>query len=289
MAMPVEVGPDGDTVPVPVLSALGQFKFNPSKRTIGLEIECSDYKGGKIVEAAVKDLGGALVSDGSVSGGFEINMPPMNGDKFVHGTGFICDALREAKATANEAAGLHVHVGCRDMEYADMRRMVMLYGQLESGIYSIIDSRRFVGTYCRPNGGRSLLDVLKDPRTAKRDLIVMTYGKEPSRDIQSLWRNKGSNRYWGFNLHSWFFRGTVEFRMHHGTTQWEKMVGFSMLLAAIADRSLGMSDQQIYDMPQGKAGLLEIAPTQWCKDWVKERWTKFAAKRNDKEEPIADF
>jgi hypothetical protein len=37
------------------------------------------------------------------------------------------------------------------------------------------------------------------------------------------------SRYWGLNLHSWFFRGTVEFRMFQGTTVVDDLVCWPLL------------------------------------------------------------
>jgi hypothetical protein len=37
------------------------------------------------------------------------------------------------------------------------------------------------------------------------------------------------SRYWGLNLHSWFFRGTVEFRMFQGTTAVDDLVCWPLL------------------------------------------------------------
>lgn len=283
---------DDSGKPIHVLSKLTQFKFNPSRRTIGMEVECSSYLGGHLVNKAVADIGGAVVSDGSVLDGFEINTPPMNGDVFVYAAQNISEALIAAQAKSNAKSSVHVHIGCTDMSYYDIRHLVMLYGRLESGLYSIIDPRRFSADYSKPCGGRELLTLLDNPLTARTDLIEMVYNKAPDRTIRDQAHRKTpstAGRYWGLNLHSWFHRGTVEFRAHHGTVQWEKMVGWSMLLCAIADGAIKYSESTIREWPQGLEGLKRIAPTPWVRDWIVRRWDKFAAKRNNKFEPITDF
>lgn len=283
---------DGGQKPKIWHSRPGQFQFNPVKRTIGLEVEIERFRNGVGVGQFVKSIGGAIVSDGSVASGFEINTPPMNGDAYVHMTQGLSLALIKARAKTGTAASMHTHIGCLDLSYDDIRRAVILYGRLESGLYSIIDPRRFTGQYSRPNGGRMLANCLQDPGNAKEAIIRMVFKKPAGKSFRRDCEGKhpsGGQRYWGMNLYSWFHRGTIEFRMHHGTIQWEKMAGWGMLLASMVDCSTRYSEKSIQEWPQGLKGLLKASPTPWVQEWVKTRWDKFAAKRNNKLGPIADF
>lgn len=282
-----------DCTPRKVLSRRGQFQFNPSKRTIGLEIECSNYKYGSDISKAVKQVGGALVSDGSVSQGFEINTAPMNGDVFVHAVQLLANAMESAETVSDVKASIHVHIGCNDMSEWDLMKVIMLYGRLESGLYSVIDPRRLIGRYSVPNGGRDLVRLLEDSTDPRKDIFEMAYGQTPSRETANYGKNNrapnGSSRYLGMNLHSWYHRGTIEFRAHHGTRQWSKMVGWAMLLCSIVDTANASSIKTVVNWPQGLEGLKKVSPTPWVKQWVVDRWTKFSKMRQVKTDPIADF
>jgi hypothetical protein len=54
---------------------------------------------------------------------------------------------------------------------------------------------------------------------------------------QKLKKNTSSQaiRYRGLNLHSWFYQGTLEFRHHEGSTDWEEIVNWAMFCGFIVD------------------------------------------------------
>jgi len=62
-------------------------------------------------------------------------------------------------------------------------------------------------------------------------------------------------RYCGLNLHSVFYRGTIEFRQHAGTVDEEKILRWAGILLFVVDYAINhYSDQTItslYEMPMG--------------------------------------
>lgn len=281
----------GQKVPIPILSGLGEFKKNPLRRMIGYEIETTEVFDGLKCTALAKEIGAGMVADG---GCFEMTTPPANGDKLVELVEMISARIRKYGAKCNgTGAGLHTHVDCRDAGFADMRKIIMLYGKLESGLFSIIDSRRATSGMCKPLGGAGLVMLMSDHVNYKENIIRMVYsdsgkgkggggsrgrGKDP----------QGGDRYVALNLHSWWMRGTIEFRMHHGTTKAEKMIPWGMLLCSMCDIAINRGDKEIDSWPTGLEGLLKVAPTKEVKEWVQQRWDFFAAKRKDKKPLIPE-
>lgn len=109
----------------------------------------------------------------------------------------------------------------------------------------------------------------------------------------------------GINMHSWILRGTVECRIHHGTTKWQKMIPWGLILAGIADFAIKASESEIKNLPTGRAGLKLIAPdTPICfssipmdpekydatkdgvRQWIDNRWDFFGKNRKNPNEPI---
>lgn len=285
---PVKMVKTGNKVPKPILSGRKEFKTNPSKRLIGFEIEVGTYRDGDMVTAIAKKYGCGLGGDGSVPEGFEMQTAPANGDKMIAMIQDISHTIRKAGADATNRAGLHTHIDCRDLRYNCMRKVCILYGKTEAALYSIIDPRRMTGQYCRPMGGDYLVDMMSDPTTAKEELVRLVYGS--GKNLRAAGRRSkepvGGDRYLGLNLHSWWMRGTIEFRMHHGTTRWEKMINWGMLLAGMVDTASSRGDREIMDWPTGLEGMLAYAPTGAVKEWVKERWEYFASKRKKKDVPV---
>ena len=277
----------GRRVPKPILSK--KFKLNPLRRLVGFEIEVNDYIDGKAISEYARTIGAGMVQDVA----FEMNTPPMQGDAMVEKIQEISSVIRGHGAVSYQGSGLHTHVDCRDASWNDIRKLCVLYGKTEVALYSIIDPRRSGrnssrGGFCKMVGGLDFAKMMSDPSTAKEDIISFVYGS-----VENLKKVRNSNkqppggdRYLGLNLHSWLMRGTVEFRLHQGTTKADKMLNWGMLMGGMVQTAIGKGDREINDWPTGKEGILAYAPTDGVRKWVNERWDYFAQKRKDKTQPL---
>lgn len=279
----------GQKVPVPVLSGRNEFNKNPLRRMIGYEIETSECYDGLKCTALAKEIGAGMVADG---GCFEMTTPPANGDKLVELITKISERIRKYGARCNgTGAGLHTHIDCRDASYQDMRKIIMLYGKLEGALFSIIDSRRATNAMCKPLGGKGLVMLMSDHVNHKENILRLVYSDNGKGKGGGGGRGRtkdptGGDRYVAMNLHSWWMRGTIEFRMHHGTTKAEKMIPWGMLLCSMCDIAINRGDKEIDNWPTGLDGLLKVAPTDEVRTWVQQRWDFFASKRAEKNKPL---
>jgi hypothetical protein len=217
----------------------------------------------------------------------------MNGDAMVKALQELSTTLRMHGAVARNGSGLHTHVDCRDLSWNEIRKVCVLYGKTEVALYSIIDPRRCTGNssqggFCKMVGGQAFADMMDNPTTAKEDIARFVYGG--IENMRKVKRNSktppGGDRYLGINLHSWFMRGTIEFRLHHGTTKWEKMLNWGMLMAGMVQTASDKGDTVIANWPTGKEGMLAYAPTDDVRNWIHKRWEFFAEKRKNKAQPI---
>lgn len=305
-----DVESTGKRVPAAHMPERNQLKVNRSKRLIGFEIELDRADNGEAIDAATKKLGGAHVHDGSCGSGLEICTPPAGGDLFIDKIKTFSTELRAAGAKCGPGlggAGLHTHIDCRDMSYQDMRKIAIVYSILEPAIYSILPPSRITAQYSKPIGP-GLAEALRDPSTAKLDFIKLVEG-EPNKSFRSMTKEpKGNgNRYLGANFHSWFLRGTIEFRLHAGTTKWEKMIPFGLLMCSLVEKAVAMREKDLWNVPNGKAGLHFIAPDislkicdgspgkqydakkDGVRQWIDSRWDFFANSRKRPNEPVLKY
>ena len=78
------------------------------------------------------------------------------------------------------------------------------------------------------------------------------------------------------NLHSWFYRGTVEFRLAAGTTNATKIVNWAILCASLLDWAEKHTDEELAALPSDSLeALLAVAPTPDVREWVKARHALF--------------
>jgi Putative amidoligase enzyme len=196
---------------------------------IGIEIECwspkaaaalttairSKYRGANIVDGRNWEPDGwSIVGDGSLHSGptgfvgVEIVSPVIDTDKATDLTTIkrICAALQDIGCTVDEHCGLHVHVDTEDMSVADIKRIFGRYSQYED----IID--RFM-----PLNRRGSLYYAKSGKPMVGQVFAV--------DTKSaLARVLGGQRYWRVNLDAMLRHGTIEFRQHSGTINYETIM-----------------------------------------------------------------
>jgi hypothetical protein len=265
-------------------------KVNPSPRFFGLELEIatSGLNSRQEIDPEIRGwAGAALVPDGSLpDGGYEINTPPSSGDVFVQKVQSLCAALGRASATVTRECGFHVHVDARRMTYLSMRRLVRLYERVEPAMFDMVPPSRKNNRYCRRvRGGYSKAFSYASVATtakAKADVVYAVYAV----DLDSTWgretfsrRSKSKYddaRYGAMNVHSWFYRGTVEFRLAAGTTNAVKIVNWALLCGSLLDWAEKHTDEELAGLPSDSLeALLAVAPTPDVREWVKARHDMF--------------
>lgn len=242
-----------------------QFTRNPSKRFISLEIEVSSGDAGSM-HPLCRKWNNSIVSDASLpDSGWEMNVNPSNGDVFLDHIAEIGDALKAADAGVDTSCGMHCHVDARDYQWKDLFKLCKLYGKIEQGLFSLVAKSRRGNHYSQFAAETYSFDSF---RTFKADLLRTLYGWRNGRDysyhprvkkLNTLFRNSGvvkkyvgeasqkycDSRYFALNLHSFFYRGTIEFRHHQGTTRTDKMQNWGLICAAIIDAAKRMKLAEI--------------------------------------------
>jgi hypothetical protein len=228
-----------------------QKKINKSSRFISAEIEVSSIKNNKqLIEEVVAEWNGNIVYDGTLPlGGFEINTAPAAGDLYSKQITDICDKLDKAGAMSNDECGLHVHVDARDFNYADLYRLVKIYAAIEPALFSMVPSHRHSSIYTMRCADK-LESVIKTEKIThielKHRIVTAVYGTGNSvYRTDKRGAGHGTGRYYALNLHSWFFRGTVECRLFDGTLDKNEIINWGVLWANILDFTLRSSDDEV--------------------------------------------
>jgi len=211
-------------------------KFLTIPRCIGVEIEAEsgDYSE---AESNVPAKCG-VTSDGSLdSTGIEIQTPPASLDEAEKIISDTCDALNDAGYEGTQACGLHVHIDADDFR-DDTQKLIQLIRvvfSVEDILFSMLPPSRWHNHYCYKLSHDYCFSDFKDG-CDKENLDKLWYSSDDICDIKSRKKYKSdSSRYHGFNLHSVFFRGTIEFRYHSGTTNKEKILRWAGILLSIVD------------------------------------------------------
>ena len=225
-----------------------------SRRLIGAEIEVCGTKPGSLVNLAIQKWSGTVVSDGSLPpGGYEINTHPSGGLYYAQQIEEIYRALNASGLWQDSHAGCHIHTDARDFDYTDLYKLLCVYAVLEPGLYKLIPQNRRSSRYCIPCGPRYyqnihivLSNLPKSERNPLKAAILLTvYGRRDTREFK---KDKGHDtRYRSLNVHSYTFRGTIEYRMPEGTVYPENVINYGMLYAHLMDRVKKLTVQEAKD------------------------------------------
>jgi hypothetical protein len=224
-----------------------------SRRFLSLEIETAHLNAGKSFMQVIEKWQCAVVADGSIGDGFEINTSPAAGDDFISLISELAGAMAKQGATVDGRCGLHCHIDARDYNFYETKRMGLLWQRVEPALYRLVHPKRHESTFCVPCGAKygPILEQGKLPKQAKDQYFLATYNRAPSKELnRSTLRGQkyGGNRYNSLNMHSWMFRGTFENRMHHGTVNEMKLIMWGVLNAHLVDWAYNHSEADLYRM-----------------------------------------
>lgn len=196
-------------------------------RTFGVEIEClypssigscSDLERALSVRGVDIEFRGythatsehwKIVTDSSLSAieGYstcEIVSPILSGREGLQKLNLVCQALDDLGCTVNKSCGFHVHHGASNMSIEARKDVFRYYRRAEAVIDTIVSPSR------RGNANRFC-----------QSLLNYSEGQFPS------------TRYTKVNAEAFARHGTIEFRQHQGTINYQKMSNWIRLTQAI--------------------------------------------------------
>lgn len=142
-------------------------------------------------------------------------------------------ALRKAGAKVDSSCGIHIHVDGANHDAKSLKNLVFTFRAKERLIYEAIGApeRRF-NHYCKTIGDDLINNIKKVKNLDKsklRDVWYKTYA--PYSDQSAHYNN---SRYHAINLHSLWYRGTVEFRLFASTLHAGKVRAYITLCLALS-------------------------------------------------------
>ena len=204
---------------------------------VGVEIEAEggDYS---CVYDDLAPKGFGVQTDGSLdSSGIEVQVPASN-----HGNtnGLVkqaCQSLKSNGFGVSRRCGLHIHIEYPSRMKTIKRLLLMIYA-CEPVFHAVNPRSRYNGTYCQAL--RLAFKVSEILQAKPEDIDKLFYSKKyPTISrfktvVRKLKKSKWNEcRYFGLNLHSLFYQGTVEFRYHAGTISPDKVTRWIDFLKAI--------------------------------------------------------
>ena len=164
-----------------------------------------------------------IVSDASVNGGYELVSPVLKGQSGLDEVKAVCEALSEVGALINKSCGFHAHFGTDDFKesVSVWRNLYINYATLEEDIDAFMPPSRRRNTYCASLKVRGWREKMENART-----LV---------DLEKAITKR--SRYFKLNSQSYWRHGTVEFRQHSGTIEFDKIRNWLLFCARLVELS----------------------------------------------------
>lgn len=128
----------------------------------------------------------------------------------------VFDYIDRYNWNTKDDCGTHVHVGGKDLSAQELSRLAILVNILEPVIYGCLPYDRYSGRYSKPIN-KIFVENLIDEGEEISLYKLCSYYYNRDRSPDSNFSKYEEARYYGLNLHSWFYRKTVEFRYFNGS------------------------------------------------------------------------
>ena len=141
--------------------------------------------------------------------------------------------LRGAGARVNNSCGIHVHVDAARHTVQTLRNIVNIMAAKEDLLYKALQVEVRRQHYCQKADTRFLEDMNRKRPKSMGELEGIWYNGRGGR-----YSHYDDSRYHGLNLHSVFYKGTIEFRLFNSTLHAGEVKSYIQLCLAISHQAL---------------------------------------------------
>lgn len=164
----------------------------------------------------------------------------------------IIRKLRENGAKAHSSCGIHIHVDGANHTAVSLRRLVNFMTARQDLIYEALQIGDRESSWCHKLN-KTLLDAMKKDKY---------FTKEKAEEIWYSRANDGycggidhqhynATRYHGVNLHSFFTKGTVEFRLFNSTLHAGKIKAYIQFCLAVSAWAITSQEKIVFRSMDG--------------------------------------
>lgn len=263
-------------------ASLNGYQQNKLRRPISIELELSEVSSPDTLVMWARQTGSGLVEDGSIPDeGCEINTNPLAGDLFPVSMDNLANVLKRSGASVNSSCGLHAHIDASDYSQFDLRRLVMVWTMVERTMFDLAGKSRICNQYCKPSAlDYAALLAERNPKKWRAGVTRALYNGEANAAIRSHKHNKyHPSRYYALNLHSFFFRKTVEFRLHEARTEAHIIRNWPLVCGHIVEYAMRSTEKQLIALLRSTqssgeilASILPAELNQWTQEQLASRY-----------------
>lgn len=164
----------------------------------------------------------------------------------------IIRKLRENGAKAHSSCGIHIHVDGANHTAVSLRRLVNFMTARQDLIYEALQIGDRESNWCHKLN-KTLLDAMKkDKNLTKEKAEEIWYSRANGGYCGGIdHQHYNSTRYHGVNLHSFFTKGTVEFRLFNSTLHAGKIKAYIQFCLAVSAWAITSQEKIVFRSMEG--------------------------------------
>ena len=164
----------------------------------------------------------------------------------------IIRKLRENGAKAHSSCGIHIHVDGANHTAVSLRRLVNFMTARQDLIYEALQIGARESNWCHKLN-KTLLDAMKkDKNLTKEKAEEIWYSRANDGYCGGIdHQHYNATRYHGVNLHSFFTKGTVEFRLFNSTLHAGKIKAYIQFCLAVSAWAITSQEKIVFRSMEG--------------------------------------
>ena len=164
----------------------------------------------------------------------------------------IIRKLRKSGATADSSCGIHIHVDGANHNAKSLRRLINFMTSRQDLIYEALEIGDRADNWCHKLN-TALLDEMKKDKNLSKDRAEQIWYSSANDGYTGGINHEHYNhtRYHGVNLHSYFSKGTVEFRLFNSTLHAGKIKAYIQFCLAVSAWAITSQERIIFRSMKG--------------------------------------
>lgn len=164
----------------------------------------------------------------------------------------IIRKLRENGAKAHSSCGIHIHVDGANHTAVSLRRLLNFMTARQDLIYEALQIGDRESNWCHKLN-KTLLDAMKkDKNLTKEKAEEIWYSRANDGYCGGIdHQHYNATRYHGVNLHSFFTKGTVEFRLFNSTLHAGKIKAYIQFCLAVSAWAITSQEKIVFRSMDG--------------------------------------
>ncbi len=147
----------------------------------------------------------------------------------------IIRKLRENGAKSHSSCGIHIHVDGANHNAKSLQKLINFMTYRQDLIYEALEIGNRANHWCHKLNSALLTEMKKDRNLSKEKAEQIWYSSANDGYLGGINHDHyNSTRYHGVNLHSYFSKGTVEFRLFNSTLHAGKIKAYIQFCLAVS-------------------------------------------------------